>query len=233
MEKATAPTREEQIWFYSKIAKELENRPLIIRTLDVGGDKKIPYLNIPEEENPFLGFRAIRFCLENDDIFLTQLEAILSSCEYGNVKIMIPMVSTIDEFKRAKEKIDSLAKTKSLNVQVGMMVETPAAAIMADRFAKVADFFSIGTNDLTQYALAMDRQNGSLMEFTDPYHPAIMRLIEMTVKSAKAKGITVGICGEMATVPFYLDKFIKLNIDYMSVNPSNLLQIRKNASEIE
>ncbi len=233
MEKATAPTREEQIWFYSKIAKELENRPLIIRTLDVGGDKKIPYLNIPEEENPFLGFRAIRFCLENDDIFLTQLEAILSSCEYGNVKIMIPMVSTIDEFKRAKEKIDSLAKTKSLNVQVGMMVETPAAAIMADRFAKVADFFSIGTNDLTQYIFAADRNNKKVAHLNSYFNPALLRAVANICKEARKEGIEVDICGQAGEVEELIPLWVGMGVDNLSVSIPSITRVRRTISRCD
>ncbi len=233
------PSEEVQYKEYSSILKKMGDRPVVIRTFDLGSDKTADFLHLTKEENPALGLRGIRLSLVYRALFKTQLKALLRAARHGNLKIMYPMITSVSEMIKVKEIVEECTaelkrdKFKFVIPPQGIMIETPGAVMIADELAEYADFFSIGTNDLTQYALAMDRQNGSLMEFTDPYHPAIMRLIEMTVKSAKAKGITVGICGEMATVPFYLDKFIKLNIDYMSVNPSNLLQIRKNASEIE
>lgn len=233
------PSEEAQYKEYSSILKKMGDRPVVIRTFDLGSDKTADFLHLTKEENPALGLRGIRLSLVYRTLFKTQLKALLRAARHGNLKIMYPMITSVSEMIKIKEIVEECTaelkrdKFKFVIPPQGIMIETPGAVMIADELAEYADFFSIGTNDLTQYALAMDRQNGSLMEFTDPYHPAIMRLIEMTVKSAKEKGITVGICGEMATVPFYLDKFIKLNIDYMSVNPSNLLQIRKNASEIE
>ena len=233
------PSEEVQYKEYSSILKKMGDRPVVIRTFDLGSDKTADFLHLTKEENPALGLRGIRLSLVYRALFKTQLKALLRAARHGNLKIMYPMITSVSEMIKIKEILEECTaelkrdKFKFVIPPQGIMIETPGAVMIADELAEYADFFSIGTNDLTQYALAMDRQNGSLMEFTDPYHPAIMRLIEMTVKSAKEKGIIVGICGEMATVPFYLDKFIKLNIDYMSVNPSNLLQIRKNASEIE
>ena len=233
------PSEEAQYKEYSSVLKKMGDKPVVIRTFDLGSDKNADFLHLAKEENPALGLRGIRLSLVYRELFKTQLKALFRASRHGNLRIMYPMITSVSEMIKIKEIVDECTaelkkgKFKFVVPSQGIMIETPGAVMIADELAEYADFFSIGTNDLTQYALAMDRQNGSLMEFTDPYHPAIMRMIEMTVKSAKKKGITVGICGEMATVPFYLDKFIKLDIDYMSVNPSNLLQIRKNASQIE
>ncbi|MBO4678477.1 MAG: phosphoenolpyruvate--protein phosphotransferase [Lachnospiraceae bacterium] len=233
------PGEEVQYKEYSKVLKKMGDKPVIIRTFDLGSDKKADFLNMPKEENPALGLRGIRLSLVYRDLFKTQLKALLRAARHGNLKIMYPMITSVPEMIKIKEIVDECAaelkkdKFKFVIPPQGIMMETPGAVMIAEELCEYAEFFSIGTNDLTQYALAMDRQNGSLMDFTDPYHPAVMRMIEMVVKSAKAKGVTVGICGEMATVPAYLDQFIKLNIDYMSVNPANLLQIRKNASELD
>ena len=233
------PSEEAQYKEYSSVLKKMGDKPVVIRTFDLGSDKNADFLHLAKEENPALGLRGIRLSLVYRELFKTQLKALFRAARHGNLRIMYPMITSVSEMIKIKEIVDECTaelkkgKFKFVVPSQGIMIETPGAVMIADELAEYADFFSIGTNDLTQYALAMDRQNGSLMEFTDPYHPAIMRMIEMTVKSAKKKGITVGICGEMATVPFYLDKFIKLDIDYMSVNPSNLLQIRKNASQIE
>ena len=233
------PSEEEQYKEYSKVLKKMGDKPVIIRTFDLGSDKSADFLHLSKEENPALGLRGIRLCLVYRDLFKTQLRALLRAGRHGNLKIMYPMITSVSEMVKVKEIVNECAaelKKEKYKFKIppqGIMIETPGAVMIADELAEYADFFSIGTNDLTQYALAMDRQNGSLMDFTDPYHPAIMRMIEMVVKSAKEKGISVGICGEMATVPSYLDTFIKLEIDYMSVNPSNLLQIRKNVAETE
>ncbi len=233
------PSEEAQYKEYSNVLKKMGDKPVIIRTFDLGSDKTADFLHLSKEENPALGLRGIRLSLVYRELFKTQLKALFRAARHGNLKIMYPMITSVSEMIKVKEIVEECAtelkkdKFKFVIPSQGIMIETPGAVMIADELAEYADFFSIGTNDLTQYALAMDRQNGSLMEFTDPYHPSIMRLIEMTVKSAKAKGKTVGICGEMATVPFYLDKFINLDIDYMSVNPANLLQIRKNASELD
>ena len=233
------PSGEDQYKEYCKVLKKMGDKPVIIRTFDLGSDKTADFLHLAKEENPALGLRGIRLSLVYRELFKTQLKALFRAARHGNLKIMYPMITSISEMTKIKEVVDECTaelkkeKFKFVIPPQGVMIETPGAVMIADELAEYADFFSIGTNDLTQYALAMDRQNGSLMEFTDPYHPAIMRMIEMVAASAKAKGIPVGICGEMATVPSYLEQFIKLDIDYMSVNPSNLLQIRKNAAEIE
>ncbi|MBR5896838.1 MAG: phosphoenolpyruvate--protein phosphotransferase, partial [Lachnospiraceae bacterium] len=233
------PSEEEQYKEYCKVLNKMGDKTVIIRTFDLGSDKNADYLNLAKEENPALGLRGIRLSLVYKDLFKTQLKALFRAARHGNLKIMYPMITSVSEMLKIKDIVDECAaelkkgKFKFVIPPQGIMIETPGAVMIADELAAYADFFSIGTNDLTQYALAMDRQNGSLMDFTDPYHPAIMRMIEMAVKSAKAKGIPVGICGEMATVPSYLESFIKMDIDYMSVNPSNLLQIRKNVAAIE
>lgn len=238
MERNKAPDEETQYQIYSKIAKELEKDPLIIRTLDVGGDKHISYLNIPAEDNPFLGYRAIRYCLDHPEIFKSQLSAILRAGVCGTVKMMIPMVSDLSEIKRTRDMIDEvkqeldMAGIKHGDVAVGMMVETPSAAVMADRFAKVVDFFSIGTNDLTQYTLAVDRQNQKLEKICDTHHKAVLKLIQMTVENGHKENIWVGICGELAGDTSLTRTFVDMGVDELSVSPAYVLELRKAIREI-
>lgn len=199
------PTEEEQFTSYKTVLERMEGKPVVVRTLDIGGDKELPYLNLPKEMNPFLGFRAIRLCLEMQDMFRTQLRALLRASVYGNLKIMFPMIATVDEFRQAKAilleekaKLQQEGVQVSEDIEVGMMVEIPSSAVIADLFAKEVDFFSIGTNDLIQYTLAADRMNERVSYLYQPYNPAILRLVNMVIKAAHKEGKWVGMCGEMA-----------------------------------
>ena len=202
MDRTAMPTEEEQFEAYKAVAEGLKGKPVIIRTLDIGGDKEIPYMGLTRDENPFLGYRAIRFCLDRkDDVYRPQLRALLRASAYGNIKIMVPMVTCIEELREAKALIEEIKKELDesnipykKDIEVGIMVETAAASLMADVFAKEAAFFSIGTNDLTQYTLAIDRQNPKLDAFYDPHHPAVLRMIQMVVENAHKAGIWAGIC---------------------------------------
>lgn len=233
MEKDKAPDEETQYRIYSKIAKELKGNPLIIRTLDVGGDKHIDYLDIPKEDNPFLGYRAIRYCLDNPEIFKTQLSAILRSGIYGKVQLMLPMISSISEVRKAKEFIDEVKRElgrsgiKYGDVAVGMMVETPAAAVMADYFAKIVDFFSIGTNDLTQYMFAADRNNEKVVSLNSYYHPALLRIMDHVCRCAHENGIEVDICGQAGEEEELIPLWIGMGIDNLSVSIPSIPRVRR------
>jgi len=220
------PTEEEQFEYYSQIVKLIPNE-VIIRTLDIGGDKMLPYYKFPEEMNPFLGLRAIRFCLQNKEIFKTQLRAILRASAFGKVKIMLPMISNLEEILESKKLIqqakNELKQEKvdfDENIEVGIMIEIPAAAISSDILAKEVDFFSIGTNDLIQYSCAVDRMNKNVSYLYDPYHPSILRLIQMTIESAKKNHIEVGVCGETAGDPDYAMILVGMGIDELSMSAS-------------
>ncbi|HPP32052.1 MAG TPA: phosphoenolpyruvate--protein phosphotransferase, partial [Soehngenia sp.] len=220
------PTEEEQFEYYSQIVKLIPNE-VIIRTLDIGGDKMLPYYKFPEEMNPFLGLRAIRFCLQNKEIFKTQLRAILRASAFGKVKIMLPMISNLEEILESKKLIqqakNELKQEKvdfDENIEVGIMIEIPAAAISSDILAKEVDFFSIGTNDLIQYSCAVDRMNKNVSYLYDPYHPSILRLIKMTIESAKKNHIEVGVCGETAGDPDYAMILVGMGIDELSMSAS-------------
>ncbi|HOK62559.1 MAG TPA: phosphoenolpyruvate--protein phosphotransferase [Soehngenia sp.] len=220
------PTEEEQFEYYSQIVKLIPNE-VIIRTLDIGGDKMLPYYKFPEEMNPFLGLRAIRFCLQNKGIFKTQLRAILRASAFGKVKIMLPMISNLEEILESKKLIqqakNELKQEKvdfDENIEVGIMIEIPAAAISSDILAKEVDFFSIGTNDLIQYSCAVDRMNKNVSYLYDPYHPSILRLIQMTIESAKKNHIEVGVCGETAGDPDYAMILVGMGIDELSMSAS-------------
>ncbi len=234
MDRNSGPDEDEQFEAYSTVAKAMNGREVIIRTLDVGGDKEIPYLSIVKEENPFLGHRAIRYCLDNPGIFKVQLRAILRAAVYGNIKIMLPLVTEKDEIVRAKLLIaecESELKAEGVkfkeNIPVGVMIETPSAAIISDILAQEADFFSIGTNDLTGYVMAVDRGNAKVSSLYDCFQPAVLRAIEMTVKNAKQAGIPVGMCGEAAADVELIPKLIEWGLDEFSVAPSAILQTRK------
>ena len=230
----TAPTEDEQFLVYKKAAETFSGRPVIIRTLDVGGDKNIPYLDTEKEENPFLGWRAIRYCLDRTELFCVQLRAILRASAFGNVKIMLPMIATTTEFQKTKELIEQtkselLEKRISFDngIAVGIMIETPAAAIMADRLAEVADFFSIGTNDLTQYVLAVDRGNNNVASLYSTYDPAMLRTIHGVSQAAKTRGIPCGVCGEAGADPLLTGFLIGCDIDELSMVGNSILQVRE------
>jgi len=229
----TVPSEETQFEIYSYAAKKLKGKPLIIRTLDVGGDKKINYLGIPEEENPFLGFRAIRYSLDNIDIFKTQLSAILRASVYGNIEIMFPMIATLGEFRKVKEVLEEVKnELKSRNiffkdVKTGIMVEIPSAALMAEKFAKEVDFFSIGTNDLTQYLFAADRTNQKVAYLNSYYHPALLKVIKHVVDQAHKSGKKVGICGQAGQEPSLMPVWLAMGIDEVSISPAAILKTKK------
>ena len=235
MDRTAMPTEEEQFEAYKKVAIALNGRPVIIRTLDIGGDKEIPYMGLQKDENPFLGYRAIRFCLDRkDDVYRPQLRALLRASAFGQIKIMIPMVTCIEEIREAKALIEEIKKelgekgiAYNKEIKVGIMVETAAASLMADVFAKEVDFFSIGTNDLSQYTLAIDRQNTKLDPFFDPHHPAILRMIQMVVENAHKAGIWAGICGELGADQELTKEFLAMGVDELSVSPGSILPLRK------
>ena len=215
----------------------MNGREVIIRTLDIGGDKEIPYLSIKKEDNPFLGHRAIRYCLDNPELFKRQIRAILRASSYGNLKIMLPLVTTAQEIESARELIGSCLRELRESgeavkpIPVGIMVETPAAAINSDELATWADFFSIGTNDLTGYVMAVDRGNAAVAGLYDIMQPAVLRAIEMTIKNAKKAGIPVGMCGEGAADQRLIPKLLEWGLDEFSVSPSSILRTRKIISE--
>lgn len=240
MDRTEAPSENEQFEAYSTVAKAMGGKEVIIRTLDVGGDKNIDYLQIEKEENPFLGLRAIRYCLKNTELFKVQLKALLRAACYGNIKIMLPLVCSVDEVIKAKELLEECkAELKEQGVQykddmsVGIMVETPAAVFCADELAKVADFFSIGTNDLTGYTMATDRGNREISYLYDAKNPAVLKAIEITIKSAVNAHIPVGMCGEAAADPEMIPKLVEWGLDEFSVSSSRILKTRKIICEYE
>ncbi|MFD1358403.1 phosphoenolpyruvate--protein phosphotransferase [Fictibacillus halophilus] len=227
------PTEEEQYKAYKEVLEKMEGKPVVIRTLDIGGDKELPYLNLPKEMNPFLGFRAIRLCLEEQDIFRTQLRALLRASTFGNLKIMFPMIATLDEFRTAKsilieekEKLVKEGTEVSENIEVGIMVEIPSTAVMADTFAKEVDFFSIGTNDLIQYTMAADRMNEQVSYLYQPYSPAILRLVKMVIDASHKEGKWTGMCGEMAGDPIAIPILLGLGLDEFSMSATSVLPAR-------
>ena len=233
MNRNTPPSEDEQFEAYRKVLDEMKPHPVVIRTLDAGGDKEIPYLNIPKEDNPFLGYRAIRIGLTEEQLFITQLKALIRSSTCGNLYIMFPMISSLWEIRRAKTLIQKAASQlddKGMRYgkfKVGIMIEIPSAAIMAEELAKEVDFFSIGTNDLTQYTLAVDRGNSKVSQWYDHLHPAVLKLIAMTSKAAKTQKIELGICGEMAGDPFALPVLLGLGFDELSMSPPAIPKIKR------
>ena len=228
------PSEEEQFEAYKKIAESLENKRLVIRTLDIGGDKDLKYMKLPKEENPFLGYRAIRIYLDNVDLFKVQLRAILRASNYGNVAIMIPMISSIEELRKSKEIIEEVKqelKEKNIkfneNIEVGIMVEIPSSAVMADEFAKECDFFSIGTNDLIQYTIAVERGNEKLANLYSHFNPAVIRLIKSAIDGAHKNGILCGMCGEAAGDVKFIPLLVGLGLDEFSMNANKILKVRK------
>ncbi|MBN2899965.1 MAG: phosphoenolpyruvate--protein phosphotransferase [Clostridia bacterium] len=234
MNRTEAPAEEEQYEIYKQVLEGMSGKTIIFRTMDIGGDKEVAYLDMGEEANPFLGYRAIRYCLEEPEIFKTQIRAILRAAVHGKAKIMFPMIASVEEFVKAKSFVDEvrsdLAKAQivySHDVPLGIMVEIPSAAILVEDFAEHVDFFSIGTNDLTQYTLAVDRQNSKIASLYDYMHPAVLALIERVVTTAKRKGKWVGMCGNAAADTRMIEKLILWGIDEISVAPGRILKSRK------
>ena len=233
LESSTYPSEEEQFQAYRKVVETMGGKKVIIRTLDIGADKQVDYFNLDKEDNPALGYRAIRICLTRPEIFRTQLRALFRASAYGNLAIMYPMIISVDEVRKIKKISDEVKKelisegVEIGQVEEGIMIETPAAAVMSDELAKLVDFFSIGTNDLTQYTLAIDRQNAKLDEFYDAHHPAVLRLIETVVKNAHNAGIWAGICGELGADTTLTETFLKMGLDELSVSPGCILPVRK------
>ena len=233
LERDTFPTEEEQFNIYRTVAENMAGKPVIIRTLDIGADKQCDYFNMDKEDNPALGMRAIRICLTRTEIFKTQLRALYRASAYGNINIMYPMIANmweIDRIKEIEKEVRDELKQQGINignVQTGIMIETPAAVMQSDELAEKVDFFSIGTNDLTQYTLAVDRQNPKLDSFFDPHHPAVLKMIKMVVDNAHKAGIWAGICGELGADTSLTREFLKMGVDELSVSPGRILPIRK------
>lgn len=239
MDSEQMPTEEQQFESYKKIAENMKEKLSIIRTLDAGGDKNIPYLNLEKEDNPFLGYRAIRLCLGNPDIFKVQLRAILRASNYGNLAIMFPMISTIDELRDSKKILEECKKELdeqnikyNKEIKVGIMIEIPATAIMAETFAKECDFFSIGTNDLIQYTMAAERGNTQIANLYTKNHPAVIRLIKQTIDAAHNNGIFCGMCGEAASNFQYIPLLIGMGLNEFSMNSSAILQAKKTITNL-
>jgi phosphotransferase system enzyme I (PtsI) len=233
MEGTEAPGEEEQFQYYCRLLQGAGNREVVIRTMDIGADKQVAYLDQVKEENPALGLRGIRLCLARPKLLKTQLAALYRAGLYGRLKIMYPMVTSTEEIEalrkieeEVKEELNIRGADFSSHIPTGIMIETPAAALISDELAKVSDFFSIGTNDLIQYTLAMDRQNGKVESFMNPYHPALLRLIRMTIENAHAVGIEVSICGELAADLRMTEEFIRMGVDGLSVHPAAILPLR-------
>jgi phosphoenolpyruvate-protein phosphotransferase len=233
MNRASMPTEEEQFRIYKEAAELLDGRPLTIRTLDIGGDKSLPYLPMDRESNPFLGLRAIRLCLQNPELFQTQLRAILRASAFGNIQMMFPMISCMEELERAKAALNTCKLQLEQegvrfcpSIPTGMMIEIPSAALTAEEFAKQVDFFSIGTNDLTQYTLAVDRMNESISDLYNPLHPAVLRLIRMTISAAHQSGIPCCLCGELASNERAIPLLLEYGLDEFSVSPGMIAETR-------
>lgn len=233
LERETYPDEEEQFQSYKKVLERMDGKKVIVRTLDIGADKRAGYFNLPEEENPALGLRAIRLCLERPEIFITQLRALYRASIYGNLSIMFPMITSVSEIEkimsicdRVKNDLKREGVTYSDNVETGIMIETPAAAIISDILAPMVDFFSVGTNDLIQYTLACDRQNPNIDSFCDSHHESVLRLIEMSAKNAHKNGKWIGICGELAADTSLTQTFLNMGIDELSVSPPSVLHLR-------
>ena len=241
MDRTAMPTEEEQFEAYRKVAVAMDEKPVIIRTLDIGGDKEIPYMGLKKDENPFLGYRAIRFCLDRkDDIYRPQLRALLRASAFGAIKIMIPMVTCVEEYREAKaliqeimEELDEKGIAYNHNIQVGIMVETAAASLMADVFAKEVDFFSIGTNDLTQYTMSVDRGNDKVSYLYSTFNPAVLRSIRHIIECGRKEGIMVGMCGEAASDPLMIPLLVAFGLNEFSMSASAVLKARKMITECD
>jgi len=237
MGKDRLPTEEEQYAAYKTVLEKMNGKPVVVRTLDIGGDKELPYLELPKEMNPFLGFRAIRLCLDRQDIFRTQLRALLRGSVHGNLRIMFPMIATLDEFRAARDllleergRLQKEGHEVSNHIQLGIMVEIPSTALLADQFAKEVDFFSIGTNDLIQYTMAADRMNEQVSYLYQPYNPAILRLVKKVIDAAHAEGKWVGMCGEMAGDATAIPLLLGLGLDEFSMSATSILPARSQIS---
>lgn len=240
LESSDYPTEEQQFAAYKKVLESMAGKKVIIRTLDIGADKQVDYFNLAKEENPALGYRAIRICLTRPEIFKTQLRALYRASAYGNLGIMFPMITSVSELEKilaiCAEVRAELVKENieiSDNVELGIMIETPAAAVISDMLAPMVDFFSVGTNDLTQYTLAVDRQNPEIEEFCDTHHEAILRLIEFSAQSAHKHGAWIGICGELAADTSLTERFLRMGIDELSVSPTFVLKVREAVRSVD
>lgn len=233
LERDTFPTEEEQFQIYRTVAETMAGKPVIIRTLDIGADKKCDYFEMEPEENPAMGCRAIRICLTRPEIFKTQLRALFRASAFGNISIMYPMIISVDELRKIKTIVAEIRQEQTEQgvtfgePKQGIMIETPAAVMMSEELAKEVDFFSIGTNDLTQYTLAIDRQNPKLDAFYDPHHPAVLRMIQMVVENAHKAGIWAGICGELGADTTLTRRFLAMGVDELSMSPGSILPVRK------
>ncbi len=234
------PTEEQQFAAYKKVLESMAGKKVIIRTLDIGADKQVDYFNLAKEENPALGYRAIRICLTRPEIFKTQLRALYRASAYGNLGIMFPMITSVSELEKilaicseVRDELKAEGVEMSDNVELGIMIETPAAAVISDMLAPMVDFFSVGTNDLTQYTLAVDRQNPEIEEFCDTHHEAILRLIEFSAQSAHKHGAWIGICGELAADTSLTERFLRMGIDELSVSPTFVLKVREAVRSVD
>lgn len=239
LESDTYPTETEQFNAYKTVAENMAGKKVIIRTLDIGADKQVDYFELDKEENPALGYRAIRICLTREEVFKTQLRALLRASAYGNISIMFPMIISVDEVKKIKQIMEEVKAelTESgvpfKDVEIGVMIETPAAVMISEQLAEEVDFFSIGTNDLTQYTLAIDRQNPKLDEFYDAHHPAVLRMIQMTIENGHKGGAWVGICGELGADLELTETFLRMGVDELSVSPTFVLPVRNRVRELD
>ena len=233
------PTEKEQFEAYKKVVEKLQNKRIVIRTLDIGGDKNLKYMKLPKEDNPFLGYRAIRIFLDNISLFKVQLRAILTASAYGNLAIMLPMISSIEELRESKKIIQEVKdelRTKKIpfneNIEIGIMIEIPSAALMAEELAKECDFFSIGTNDLIQYTVAVERGNEKVANLYTHFHPAVIKLIKSAIDGAHKNNILCGMCGEAAGDPSFIPLLVGLGLDEFSMNANKILQARKLVREL-
>jgi phosphoenolpyruvate-protein phosphotransferase (PTS system enzyme I) len=240
MESSTFPSEEQQFKAYQTVLQKMNGRRVIIRTLDLGADKQVPYLNIPKEENPAMGYRAIRICLDRREIFVTQLRALLRASAFGKLAIMFPMITSVEEVREIKSIMNQVKESLTAekiafapDFEFGIMIETPASVMLSDLLAKEVDFFSIGTNDLTQYTLAVDRMNHSISKMFDPRHPAVLRMIEMTVANGNKAGIWTGICGESAADTYLTEFYVKIGVKELSVTPPAVLELRKAIQQLD
>lgn len=234
MDRQDAPSEEEQFKAYKQVLETMGDKPVIIRTMDIGGDKQVPYLDMAKEENPFLGYRAVRYCLDHAEFFKTQLRALLRAGVYGRLRIMVPMIANVKEVRRVKQLLAEVKEELSAadvaftdDYELGIMIEIPSAALQSHALAKEVDFFSIGTNDLTQYTLAVDRMNASLADLYNPMDPAVLRLVDMTIKSGHEAGIWVGMCGNASGNPKMIPILLGMGLDEFSVSPVSVTEVRK------